>query len=137
MALCPHPLCDEIDLIALSLSLRGQGHLWQPEPGQIAAGRYICIHKWTSLLSLSLFVWFPCFDTMCKGWFRLRWRSALVGREFQPMTRLFEATIGVADKMKKSFLKIPQVGVHSLEAKFFLYGGFEVAQETWPLENSP
>ena len=46
------------------------------------------------------------------------------------MTRLFEATIGVADKMKKSFLKIPQVGVHSLEAKFFLYGGFEVAQET-------
>ena len=35
-----------------------------------------------------------------KGRFAIRWRSALVGQEFQPKTWLFEARDGMLEKIK-------------------------------------
>jgi hypothetical protein len=39
------------------------------------------------------------FMSPTKGHFTLRWRSALVGQEFQPKTWLFEAKNGMLEKM--------------------------------------
>jgi hypothetical protein len=73
--------------------------------------------------------------------FRLLCRSARVGQEFQPKARLFEATVGMADKIVKTLKSRiknqtrPQVGaLHrpSLRSK-----GLRFAQETRPPKNSP
>ena len=40
-----------------------------------------------------------------KGRSRQGWRSAPVGQEFQPKTMLFEATVGMVDKMGGRNLK--------------------------------
>ena len=41
-----------------------------------------------------------------QGSFRLQWRSATVGREFYSKSRLFEATVGISNKMEKKFKNI-------------------------------
>ena len=78
--------------------------------------------------------WFPfSFKTpLILGRFKLQWRNALVGQEFQTKTRLFEATVGIADKMEKEKEKggkNPTSSWSYLEAKF-LVREFEVVQET-------
>jgi hypothetical protein len=60
--------------------------------------------------------------------FRLRWRSAPVGQEFQPKKRLFEATVGMADKREKQHFKNAS-SWSSLESKYPAQG-YAVAQAT-------
>ena len=49
-----------------------------------------------------------------KGQFRLWWRSAPISEEFQPKIRLFEAMVGMLDKMEKLKLDIYEGQVSSL-----------------------
>jgi hypothetical protein len=57
------------------------------------------------------------------------------GQEFQTKTRLFQAKVGMANKMGKPLIMIVLVVVVSLKLEFFvclkfLVRGFEVDQET-------
>ena len=49
-------------------------------------------------------------------------------KNIPPKIRLFEATVGMANKMRKNKNKMLQIGVHRMSS--LLYEGFEIAQET-------
>ena len=63
-----------------------------------------------------------------KDRFRLQRRSAPVGQVFQPNTRVFEATIGMMDKMDKKNNNSKNACSWSSPEVKFLVREFEVAQ---------
>lgn len=65
---------------------------------------------------------------------RLQWRSALLGREFQPKTSLLEATVSMTDKMKKKReKKKPPVGEWPADLQQSHALGRCVQSSPWPL----
>lgn len=66
---------------------------------------------------------------------RLKWRSALVGREFWSKTRLLEATAGMTDKMKKrKKKKKPAAGEWPADLQQSHALGQCVQSPPWPLK---